>query len=295
MPYRGEMAALTAVILWSYTAILFDTIGKRVGAFNTNLIRLLLASLLLCCTYLMTTGHIFPVHTSQEQQIWLGLSGIIGLAIGDAALFESLVILGPRMAILMLSLAPVFTTILAWIFLGEKLSLLAVAGIVLTVWGIFWVVNEKHHEKVHGSKTRGIIMGVIAALGQGVGVILAKYGFRTEIDTLAASILRMVPATMAMWLAALFMHRLSSLRTFSADKLAVKYILLASFIGPFLGVWLANAAVKYTEAGIAATLLAMVPIFIIPMIWIVRGTTPSVRAVTGTSLAIAGVAMIFLR
>lgn len=295
MPYRGEIAALTAVVLWGSTAILFDSAGKRVGALVTNLIRLSLACFFLCLTNFIVSGQLLPLHASREQQLWLGLSGIVGLALGDAALFETLVILGARLATLLLSLAPVFTTILAWLLLGEKLSPLALFGILLTISGVFWVVNEEHHDSVHGSKSRGIMLGVLSALGQGAGVILAKYGFRTEIDALPATILRIVPATLVMWMAALLWRRASSIKILRKDRKAARFIFIASILGPYLGVWLANVAVKYTEAGIAATLLSIVPIVVIPMIWVVRGTKPSLRAVAGTILAIIGVALIFLR
>ncbi len=295
MPYQGELAALIAAALWSTTAILFETTGKRIGAMNTNLLRLLLASLLLCLTFFLQTGTLYPVHASTDQHLWLGLSGIIGLAIGDAALFVCLVILGSRLATLLLSLAPVITTLFAWLFLGEKLNALALSGIVLTIAGIIWVVNESEHDPAHGSRLRGIVLGVIAALGQGFGVILAKYGFRTEIGTLDATLLRMIPATLAMWLVMLLLRRISPMKRVLHDRKSIRFIIIASIIGPFLGVWLANAAVKYTEAGIASTLLATVPILVIPLVWILRGTRPTLRAVVGTCVAVAGVALIFLR
>lgn len=295
MPYQGEIAALVAAALWSTTAILFETTGKRIGAMNTNLLRLLLASLLLCLTFFIQTGTLYPIHATTDQHFWLGLSGVIGLALGDAALFVCLVILGPRLATLMLSLAPVITTLFAWLFLDEKLNALAIFGIVLTIGGIVWVVNETEHEPSHGSKMQGIILGVIAALGQGFGVILAKYGFRTEIGTLDATLLRMLPATLVMWLVMLMLGKLKPIPGVLHDRKSVQFIIIASIIGPFIGVWLANAAVKYTEAGIAATLLATVPILVIPLVWIIHGTRPSLRAVMGTCIAVAGVALIFLR
>ncbi len=295
LPYQGEIAALTAVVLWSTTALLFESAGKRVGATNTNLLRLLLATIFLCVTLWVQRGHLYPHWATREQQLWLGLSGIIGLAIGDAALFISLVILGSRLAVLLLSLAPIFTTILAWIFLSEALSPLAVIGILLGITGIFWVVSEPRSEEGQGSKVKGVLLGILAALGQGIGVILAKYGFRTEIDALDATILRMLPATIFMWLVVLVARKTPPIGSIIQDKKSVQFIFIASIIGPYLGVWLANVAVKYTEAGVAATLLAMVPIFIIPMIWIVRGKRPSLRGVVGTFIAVLGVVLIFLR
>jgi len=295
LPYQGEIAALTAVILWSSTAILFEALGKRIGSFNTNLMRLTLASIFLSVTLFFQDGSFFPFSASAEQKLWLGLSGVVGLALGDAAFFSCLVVLGSRLATLLLSLSPVFTTAFAWFFLGEHLSWVGLAGIVTTFTGIFWVVNEKntdHHPRV---KLKGIILGILAAIGQAAGVILAKYGFRTEIGALAATLLRMVPAALVMWGAAVVLKRLAPMKIFVTDKKASRFILIASLIGPYLGVWLANVAVKYAEAGVASTLLATVPVLLIPLVWIIYGHRPTLRAVIGTLISMAGVALIFMR
>lgn len=295
MPYQGEIAALTAVVLWSSTAILFETIGRRIGPFYTNLMRLTLACLFLGVTLYLQEGYFFPVSASPDQKLWLGLSGVVGLALGDAAFFTCLVILGSRLATLLLSLSPVFTTAFAWFFLGEHLSPLGLAGIAITFTGIFWVVNEENEEHHPRVKLKGVVLGILAAIGQAAGVILAKYGFRSEIGALAATMLRMVPAAAVMGVAAVILYKKGVVRTLASDKKAPLYILIASLLGPYLGVWLANVAVKYAEAGIAATLLATVPVLLIPLVWIIHGQRPTLRAVAGTCIAMTGVALIFLR
>jgi len=295
LPYQGEIAALTAVVLWSSTAILFESIGKRIGPFYTNLMRLTLACLFLGVTLYLQEGYFFPVAASRNQKFWLGLSGVVGLALGDAAFFTCLVILGSRLATLLLSLSPVFTTVFAWFFLGEHLSPLGLAGIAITFMGIFWVVNEENEEHHPRVKFKGVVLGILAAIGQAAGVILAKYGFRTEIGALAATMLRMVPAAGVMGIAAIILYNKEAARILITDKRAPLYILIASLLGPYLGVWLANVAVKYAEAGIAATLLATVPVLLIPLVWIVHGQRPTLRAVAGTFIAMMGVALIFLR
>jgi len=105
----------------------------------------------------------------------------------------------------------------------------------------------------------------------------------------------MVPAALVMWTAAILLKRLTPMKIFITDKKATRFIIIASIIGPYLGVWLANVAVKYAEAGVASTLLAMVPVLLIPLVWIVHNTRPTLRAVTGTLIAMAGVALIFMR
>ncbi|MBN1480649.1 DMT family transporter [candidate division KSB1 bacterium] len=296
MPFIGEIAALTAAFLWGFGALLFESAGRRVGAFATNLLRLVLACLFLSLTLYLQSGVLFPVHASLENHLWLGISGVIGLAIGDGALFYAIVILGPRLSTLLLSMAPPVTTIIARLFLGEQLGTLAVVGITLTVVSIIWVVSEKHgKEHYRGSKTAGVILGFIAALGQGLGVILAKMGLTGDIDSLSATLLRMIPATLVLWGAAFILRQARPALDAMRDRRTALFILGGALLGPYIGVWLSIVAVKHTQAGIAATLLATVPILIIPIEFVVHRRKPSVRAMIGTILAVTGIAMIFLR
>jgi len=295
LSYLGQLAALTAAFFWSGTAIMFSAAGKRIGAFATNLLRILCGAVLLCTALWLTTGQFFPLHATAYQIKWLAISGIVGLAIGDAALFVCMVGLGPRIATLLLSLAPAITTLVAWFFLGEKLSGLSVFGILLTLGGIWWVVLEEHSDPVQGSKTVGLIMGLIAAIGQGLGIIFAKKALNTEIDALSATVLRMVPAMAALWLVALLRGQVMQVLRTVRNRDAALATLGGSIFGPFLGVWLANVAVKYTEAGIAATLLATVPLLIIPLTMVIYRTKPSLRTMIGTLIAVSGVACLFLR
>lgn len=296
MPFIGEIAALTAAFFWGFGALLFESAGTRIGAFQTNLLRILLACLFLSMTLYFQSGLFFPLHATMHNQFWLGFSGLIGLAIGDGALFYAIVILGPRLSTLLLSMAPPITTLVAWLFLGETLSQMAVIGISITFAAIIWVVSEKHGgELIRGSKTVGVILGFVAAAGQGLGVILAKIGLSDGLDSLSATLLRMIPAAVALWGVALVTRHAKSAIVSMRDKTSALFILGGAVFGPYIGVWLSIVAVKYTEAGIAATLLSTVPILIIPMEYAVHRRKPSLRAVIGTVLAVAGIALIFLR
>lgn len=295
MPFIGEIAALTAAFFWGSTAYLFDYAGSKIGAFPINVLRVFFACLLLSIVLFVQKGILYPVSVSHHSSFWLGISGIIGLAIGDGALFFSILNIGPRLATLVLALAPPFTTITAWIFLGEKLGLYALLGITLTITAIVWVVSERNSDdqKIK-NKTAGIIYGVIAALGQGLGVIFAKIGLN-DIDTISATLLRMAPACVALWLMAFFIGQAKSAVTALSNKPVLGAILIGTIFGPFLGVWLSIVAVKYTAAGIASTLLSTVPILVIPVEVLIYRRIPTIRAIIGTTLAILGIALIFMR
>ncbi len=296
MPYLGELSALAAAFLWSGTVVLLEETGRRIGALVNNTARLLMGLALLCLTLWLQKGTFLPLHADQDQMIWLGLSGIVGLAIGDGALMIALLIIGSRRSTLLLSLAPPITTVLAWILLNESLPWLAVGGIAITIGGIFWVVTESNAaEPIRGSRTKGILLGIAAAVGQALGTILVRFGFRSEIDALSATILRMIPAVVVMLLVVILQGKIRDLWQVLKRRRLLIAMIVASIGGPFLGVWLSIVAVKYTEAGIASTLLATVPVMVIPVIFFVYRIRPSWRAIIGTIITMVGIAMIFLR
>lgn len=296
MPFIGEIAALTAAFFWGSTTFLFNFAGKKIGAFPINVLRVFFACILLGLTLYIQEGYFYPVSAPHHASFWLGISGVIGLAIGDGALFFSILCIGPRLATLILALAPPFTTVIAWLFLGETLSIYALLGITLTLTAIVWVVSERQPRlNFPKNKTAGILYGIIAALGQGLGVIFAKIGLESNIDTMSATLLRMMPASAALWLMALFIKQAKPAVLAFKNKHVIGAIVLGTIFGPFLGVWLSIVAVKYTAAGIASTLLSTVPVLIIPLEIIFFRRIPSPRAIIGTVLAIVGVALIFMR
>ena len=135
-PHFGESMALLAALIFSWTSIFFTTAGQRLGPVTVNLLRLPIGAICLAISHLVLTGHIWPQNMAPVDHFWIGLSGVIGLAIGDSALFKSFTLIGPRRGMTMMALAPVYTVILAWIMLDEHLSLWALGGIVVIIAGV---------------------------------------------------------------------------------------------------------------------------------------------------------------
>ena len=127
---------------------------------------------------------------------------MIGLSLGDAFLFQALVSLGPRLGSLLLSLAPIFGSIIAWVFFGETLTPLQITGIVLALAGIGWVVmsHEEPADTPHGHTRRGVIFGVLAGLGQAVGLVLSKQGMTGDFSPFQANAIRMLAAAIFIWI-----------------------------------------------------------------------------------------------
>jgi drug/metabolite transporter (DMT)-like permease len=295
----GEVAALGTASCWTLASMVFTHGGRRIGPFNLNKLRIPLAALLLGAMLLLTGNQGGWEAIATADYGWLALSGIIGLVLGDSSWFASLVAIGPRRATLLMSTAPVMTALLGWPLLGERLGWLAWTGIIITLGGITWVTAEREFhangERKHVHPT-AILLGLGGAAGQAVGLVIAKHAIvHSDILPLKATFLRMISAATAIWIFALIRKQGKSTLALMRDRTNMLVVAAGAVLGPFLGVWMSLIAVRHIEAGVAATIMATVPILILPMVILVYKEKVSPRAVFGAILAVGGVALLFWR
>jgi len=247
---------------------------------------------------------VLPLDASLHNLTWLALSGIIGFIIGDYCLFKAFVITGARVAMLMMTLAPVFAALAAWIILGELMSVTSLVAMFVTLTGIALVIFTRTSGSDSGIASlknsyrmsyplKGIILGIIAAAGQGLGLVLSKYGMR-DYDSFSASQIRVITGFIGF--AALFfvLGKFNELPNSFRDTKAMKWLVVGSVFGPFLGVSFSLMAVQNTEAGIAQTIMSLVPVLIIPPAVFINKEKVTVREIVGAVIAVCGVAMFFV-
>jgi drug/metabolite transporter (DMT)-like permease len=303
-PNNGEIAALLTAMCYSVSSIFFTVAGRKFGPLVSNRLRLIMAVFLLGITHWVVFGNPVPLTAGAERWFWLGTSGIVGLAIGDLFLFQAYVSLGPRLGLLFLSLSPALASILAWIFLDETLSSGNIFGIILTLAGIAWVVLESNTkgksstgnnpEAIRKSSLKGIIAGLIAAAGQAFGVVLAKFGLGNNFPPLSANVIRMTAAFLALWLVTIFQGQvISTVQQANDQKSGLLYILGGAIFGPLVGVSLSLFAIQNINIGIASTIIALPPIFLLPVGHFIFKEHISWRAIMGTFIAVTGVGLLF--
>lgn len=296
MPFLGEIAALTTATFWAFASLLFNAAARRVGAFTLNQARITVALIALSTILLVTRGFDWAPQARASNVLLLGLSGLVGLTLGDWAYFGALVCLGPRLSTLLMTLAPPMAALLAVPILHETLSPIAWGGMALILAGVSWVVLERRGDTIpRGRRIRGVVLGALGSLGQALGLILSKLGMGAAVDPLPATAIRMAAATAGVWILALAYRRAGDVRKLASDPVARWATLGASALGPVFGVWLSLVAITLTKAGIAATLMATTPILVLPLVVIVRKERVSSRAIVGALAAVVGVALIFLR
>lgn len=295
----GEIAALVTSFCWSFTSIQFTLAGRRIGSEMVNRARLVVAVLCLSLAHLLLHGEVWPIHAEPFRWGWLGLSGTIGLVLGDGCLFQAFLLIGTRRAMLLMTLVPVISTLLAWGWLGETLGLAELGAVLLAVGGVAWVVAERQqtHDRPAESRrqyTLGVLLGLGGALGQALALVTAKQGLTGDFPPLSATLIRMLVASGVIWLLALARGQVRATKDALGDRKTLLFLIGGSLTGPVIGVWSSMVAVQHAPVGIASTLMALSPIILIPLNrWIFREQI-SPRSVVGTVVAIVGAAIIFL-
>ena len=296
MSYLGEAAALITAILWAGTAIVFTEATKIVGSYIVNITRLFLATMFLIITILVFN---LDYNISFQQIYLLGLSGIIGLVFGDGFLFKSFQYIGARLSMLVMTLSPPMAAFMAYLYLGENLSSWALIGIVMTVSGVSLVIFKRSEQPTADYKKNnlGYVFAFLGAFGQAANLIYAKEAFQIgEINGFVATFYRMLPSLPFMYLLGLiYRRRRKSISVLKSNFIALRYIIIGSIIGPFLGITFSLIAVSYTYVGIASTLMSTVPIVMLPIVIFYYKEKLSLISILGAFVAVIGVAILFLK
>lgn len=309
--YIGPAAGLATSAFWTATTIFFTAAATRIGPTRVNGFRILLAVVLHGITLRLLTDAWIP-DAQPGQIVWLALSGVIGLAIGDQALFVAFLYIGPRLAVLLATTSPLFAALFGWMALGEHLPPIAWLGMMLTVVGVAWVVLERRPSRMDASPTRfgsGVFLAVLAAACQAGGMMLSKKGMGHgwldadhRLDPQAATLIRMFFAALAM-IPALCLRasherrrRRSGLQIEPPGRARAGYglALCGAIFGPYLGVWMSLVATDRAPVGVAQTLCSLSPVLILPAMALLYKERVTIRALLGAILALAGCALLFL-
>ena len=297
LSHAGELAALGTALCWTVTVTAFEAAARRIGSIPVNVIRLFQGLLMLSVFTLLFRGSLLPLDAPGRVWLWLSLSGVVGFVLGDVFLFRAFVLIGSRITMLVYALVPPMTAAIGWAVMGEVLGLRDWAGMAVTIAGISMVILTRREKGRRGVKLSqpltGILFAFLGAVGQASGLVLSKYGVGSY-DAFAATQIRILAAFVLFCTAFVsggFRRRVAA---GLGDRRALGVIALGAFFGPFIGVSLSLVAIKHVETGIASTIMALVPVFlIVPAVAIYRQRIRP-REVLGALVAVAGVALLTL-
>ncbi len=296
LSHKGELGALLTAVCWTFTSLAFESAGKKVGSMSVNLIRLVMAIFLLGTFSYVRFGYFFPEGATANQWFWLSISGLVGFVVGDLLLFQAFVIIGARISMLIMALAPPLSALFGWIILGERLSIGNIIGMVVTIIGISLVIlgRPSKGKKIQVKySAKGILLAFGGAAGQGLGLVLSKLGMG-DYDAANATMIRVITGVIGFSIIFIFTGHWPKVIKAVQYGAAMARISIGAFFGPFLGVSLSLWAIKYTTTGVASTIMAIVPVLIIPPAVIFFKEKVSWTELMGSVIAVGGVVMLFL-
>lgn len=292
----GELAALATALCWNISGISFESAGKKVGSLSVNYIRLILGFLFVSLYSLIKRGFFLPIDATLHNWIWLSLSGLIGLTLGDLFLFQAYVEVGTRISMLVMASSPPLTALLGYIFLKEKLDLISLLGMLITVSGIAIVIlgkdeGEKKLKLNHSKK--GLICAFLGSFGQALGLIISKIGMEGY-NALASTQIRIIAGFIGFTVLLFILNKFEDINVAVKDKKAMKEITIGALFGPFIGVTLSLVSLQYTTAGISSTITSITPVTIIPFSIFLLKEKIKLKEILGAILSVTGVAILFL-
>lgn len=259
----GELAALTTALCWTISALAFERAGRLSGSFATNVVRMVMALFILGLFLQLYRGNFWPSGANSYQWFWLSISGIVGFFLGDLFLFKAYTVIGSRITQVVMTMVPPISAVVAWFTMGEVLSVMSFFAMSLIVSGIalvFW--RRGKEEKNRKVSLKGLLLALGGATGQAVGLVISKIGMGSY-DAVAATQIRTISGLAFFLTATLLLRKGPAIRKTVRNSESLFFIFLGSLFGPVIGVSLSLYAVQHTHTGIASSIMALVPIFII--------------------------------
>jgi drug/metabolite transporter (DMT)-like permease len=302
--HLGEFIALLTAVFWTITSLSFQQATRRVGSIPVNIIRLMIAMVIYAVISAFTRGMFLPFDAGAHQWIWMSVSGLVGFVFGDYFLLKSYEFISARITMLIMSLSAPMASFISWLVLGETMNALSLFAMFITIFGITLVITEKKipTEEDLGKKSRklqfsfspkGLIFAFLGTIGQASGLVLSKYGMR-DYNVFAATQIRIIAGAFGFVILVTTINRWSKVKLAATDTKSMKFIMIGSIFGPFLGVYASLLAIKFTTIGIASTIMAIIPVLIIPPAILLYKEKVTLKEVIGALIALSGVVLFFI-
>ena len=300
---RGEYFGIITAFCWAVGIFPFTLSTRYFQATHINLMRLLLALFLLCPFIILKENISFSnlfLFPGYQNWLWLGLSGVVGLALGDYFSFSAFKAIGAKNSSIFSTLAPGTAIIFAYLMLGEQINLIGITGIIITISGIIYISLQKKDSQ---SKMSLVGMGhaIGAALCQGAGLVLAKKAYENNLIEIApfhAAWLRIMASVIVLLVFAILTREIKPITrnlVKPENKKGLVYLSLGTISGTVLGLTFAMQTISTIDSAVAQTIFSLVPVFAIPLAYFFHKEKITLSIILGALIAIAGVIVLIWR
>jgi drug/metabolite transporter (DMT)-like permease len=306
--YKGELLAFITTISWTACAMFGEVASKRMGTLPFNVARMTLSVVMLGILLWIFTGTPYPTDADAQTWLWLALSGFVGYVLGDFCLYNCYNLIGARYGQLLMTLAPPSASLFGWVMLGEKMTFMPLLGMTISIIGIIIAIHrpQKTIEQNPKLSGKGILYGIGAGVGQGIGLVLSSKGLHcysevvdssnisVNIMSFEGTFIRAIAGVIGFAIWTSFKYSIPKFWESVTRTKALPHTIIATITGPFVGVGLSLAATQYTSAGIAQTIMSLTPVFILLPTYLVYRQRITIREILGAVIAVAGVTLFFV-
>ena len=303
--HLGELFALLTAFFWTATSLSFQQATRKSGSLSVNVLRLMIAFAIYGVVSFFSRGLFLPFDAGAHQWIWMSISGLVGFVFGDYFLFKSYELISARISMLIMSLSAPIAAFFGWMLLGEIMNFISLFAMFITIFGIMIVITEKKklddqklglkNKKIQFSfSPKGMLFAFFGSIGQALGLVLSKYGMQ-DYNVFAATQIRIIAGSFGFVILISLIKRWPKVKQAVMDSSSMKFILIGSIFGPFLGVYVSLLAVKFTSVGIASTIMGIIPVLIIPPAILLYKEKVTWKEVIGAFIALGGIALFFMK
>ncbi len=258
----GEILSLSSGLAWAVAVILFRVSGRRVHPVGLNLGKNVLGLALLAPTLLLLGQPLAPPVTAAKTGLLL-LSGVLGIAVSDTLFFHALNRLGASLTAIVDCFYSPFVIALSFVLLGERLTLVQLAGAALVVSAVLTVSKEGKLERIEGKDLAlGIVYGILAMFFVALGIVMVK-PVLGEVSVLWATFVRLIGGTAALGLLVPVLRNRRAVLAPLFDRRNWRTLAAAAFFGSYLSLILWTGGMKYANASVAAILNQLNTIFVV--------------------------------
>lgn len=294
----GQLLALLTAACWAQNSLIYRHLGSKIGTGAVAHVRMWIAFPAIALLSYVTEGTIFPTHLSLQTYLVLFTSGFLGYFLTDLLLFHAYVWLGARESMVIMTISPVASALFSYFLFAERLSLLQVLGILLTIAGVIVMMGGERREAMKNSaekqRAKGMLCAILASILQALSFLLAKFALDST-GPVTTNLLRNVGGLLAFVVYNGFIKRNAKQQFASFTKPSwVLLLFLAAMMGPVLGMSSQMKAFTLAPLGIVTTITQSSPLILLPIDRYIFKRKISSASLIGTCVSVLGIGMLFL-
>jgi len=285
------LLALTSAILFSGSSVIFARFSRSHSSLFMNLMKNTVAGAAFVFTMLLAWGLTpeGPRDISTRSGLFLLLSGVVGLGVGDCFVFLAFKHIGSARTLLVYSFSPVLLTIEGALLFGQPLSLAQGTAIFLMM-ACVWTISFEKFRAEGAWEWRGIVFALLGVLLDNVGIVLSRMAFDESpgISPMTANAVRAIGAVVTLMLANYYLRA----KVFGAfgrlDWRDRALVVFAGFMGTFLSLSLWLTALKIGHIGGLAGVGSFNPVAASLWEWLLLRKRPTAYLLVALALFLVG-------